>query len=55
MADFEAQVLSTTLSPKPENLKLNMYRALVHDIWCFKDKTYRPSVRSSGALAWKDD
>lgn len=29
MTDFKAQVLSTTLSPKPENLKLSMYRTLV--------------------------
>lgn len=49
MADFEAQVLPNTLSPKPENSKLSMYRALVLDIWCFKYKNYRPSVKSSGA------
>lgn len=46
MADFEAQVLSTILLPKPENLKLSMNGALIHDIWCFKYKTYRPSVKS---------
>lgn len=48
MAHLEAQVLLNTLSSKPENLKLSMYRALALGIWCFKYKDYRPSVTSSG-------
>lgn len=52
-AHYKAQVLPNTLSPKPKNSKLSMYRALALDIWCFKYKKYRPSVKDSGACLWK--
>jgi hypothetical protein len=53
-AHYKAQVLPNTLSPKPKkNSKLSMYRALALDIWCFKYKNYRPSVKDSGACLWK--